>query len=278
MPAKRDLDPAASPLHFFGAEVRRAREAAGMTLADLGATVPCDASTVSRIEAGLLHPTGRFVAACMEAFPQLEWLSRFYEDSQMWGDGAIPRWFEDWLNMERVASTLRTWQPLLIPGLLQTADYARAMYSAGFLSADDGEVDQLIAARMARQRIFDRPNPPNLWIVLDEAVLHRLIGTPKTMYDQLLQVADMSMRSYICVQVVPSSTGAHAGLSCSFHIASAQGKRDLLYMEAVEGVTEERSALVSKAALIFDLVRSDALARSASRDLILKVAEERWNT
>jgi Domain of unknown function (DUF5753)/Helix-turn-helix domain len=278
MPAKRDLDPAASPLHFFGAEVRRAREAAGMTLADLGVTVPCDASTVSRIEAGRLHPTDRFVAACMEAFPQLEWLSRFYEDSQMWGDGAIPRWFEDWLNMERVASTLRTWQPLLIPGLLQTADYARAMYGAGFLSADDGEVDQLIAARMARQRIFDRPNPPNLWIVLDEAVLHRLIGTPKTMYDQLLQVADMSMRSYICVQVVPSSTGAHAGLSCGFHIASAQGKRDLLYMEAVEGVTEERSALVSKAALIFDLVRSDALARSASRDLILKVAEERWNT
>jgi Domain of unknown function (DUF5753) len=137
----------------------------------------------------------------------------------MWGDGAVPRWFEDWLNMELVASTLRTWQPLLIPGLLQTADYARAMYGA-----------------------------------------------------------DMSMRSYICVQVVPSSTGAHAGLSCAFHIASAHGKRDLLYMEAVEGVTEERSALVSKAALIFDLVRSDALARSASRDLILKVAEERWNT
>ena len=85
MPAKRDLDPAASPLHFFGAEVRRAREAAGMTLADLGATVPCDASTVSRIEAGRLHPTDRFVAACIEAFPQLEWLGRFYEDSQMWG-------------------------------------------------------------------------------------------------------------------------------------------------------------------------------------------------
>ena len=91
MPAKRDLDPASSPLHFFGAEVRRAREAAGMTLADLGAVVPCDASTVSTIEAGRLHPTNRFVAACMESFPHLEWLSRFYEDSQMWGDGAVPR-------------------------------------------------------------------------------------------------------------------------------------------------------------------------------------------
>jgi transcriptional regulator with XRE-family HTH domain len=279
MSAKRDLDPAASPLHFFGAEVRRAREAAGMTLADMGATVPCDASTVSRIEAGQLRPTDRFVAACMETFPQLEWLSRFYEDSQMWGDGAVPRWFEDWLDMERVASTLRIWQPLLIPGLLQTPDYARALFLAsGQFDTSDEALDQLVATRSARQRIFDRLDPPNLWIVLDEAALHRLIGTPKTMYDQLLQVADMSMRSYICVQVVPASTGANAGLSGSFYIASAEGKRDLLHMDAVEGVTVERSALVSKSRLVFELVRSDALARNASRDLILKVAEERWNT
>jgi transcriptional regulator with XRE-family HTH domain len=279
MPAKRDLDPGASPLHFFGAEVRRAREAADMTLADLGALVPCDASTVSKIEAGQLRPTQRFVTACIETFPPLEWLGRFYEESQMWGDGAIPRWFEDWLKTEREATTLRIWQPLIVPGLLQTADFARALFLAGGqLDTSDEALDQLVAARLARQRIFDRPDPPNLWIVLDEAVLHRLIGTPKTTYDQLLQVADMSMRSYICVQVVPASTGAHPGLSCSFYIASAQGKRDVLHMDAVEGVTEERSALVRKAALVFDLVRSDALTRNASRDLILKVAEERWNT
>ena len=278
MPAKRDLDPGASPLHFFGAEVRRAREAAGMTLADLGAVVPCDASTVSKIEAGQLRPTERFVTACVETFPQLEWLGRFYEDSQMWGDGAIPRWFEDWLNAEREATTLRIWQPLLIPGLLQTADYARALFLGGLLNPSEDAIDQLVAARLARQSIFDRPDPPNLWIVLDEIVLHRLIGTPKTMYDQLLQVADMSMRSYMCVQVVPASSGAHAGLAGSFYIASVRGKPDLLYMDAVEGVTIERSALVRKATIEFDLVRSDALARNASRDLILKVAEERWNT
>jgi transcriptional regulator with XRE-family HTH domain len=278
MPAKRDLDPGASPLHFFGAEVRRAREAADMTLADLGALVPCDASTVSKIEAGLLRPTPRFVVACTETFPPLEWLGRFHEDSQLWGDGAIPRWFEDWLNAEREATTLRMWQPLLVPGLLQTADYARALFSAGILNTGEEAVDQLVAARVARQRIFDRPNPPNFWILLDEGVLHRPIGTPKTMYDQLLQIADLSMRSYVCVQIVPTSTGAYPGLSCSFHIASVQGKRDLLYMEAVEGVTQERSALVRKAGLIFDLVRSDALTRNDSRDLILKVAEQRWNT
>ena len=66
-------------------------------------------------------------------------------------------------------------------------------------------------------------------------MLHRLIGTSKTTYDQLVQVADMSMRSYICVQVVPASTGAHAGLSGSFYIASVEGKPDVLYVDAVEG-------------------------------------------
>jgi len=95
VPAKRDLDPGASPLHFFGAEVRRARETAGMTLADLGAAVPCDASTVSKIEAGILNPTERFLVACTEAFPGSDWLARFYHDSRTWGYGPIPRWFED---------------------------------------------------------------------------------------------------------------------------------------------------------------------------------------
>ena len=278
MPAKRDLDPGASPLHFFGAEVRRAREAAGMTLADLGAAVPCDASTVSKIEAGLLRPTKRFVGACVETFPHLDWLARFYEESPTWGNGPIPRWFEDWLHIEREATSLRIWQPLIVPGLLQTADYARALFRADTLNTGDEAVDQLVDARLARQRIFDRPDPPNLWVVLDESVLHRLIGTPKTTYDQLVQVADMSMRSYICVQVVPASTGAHAGLSGSFYIANTEGKPDVLYVDAVEGMTIERNALVRKAAITFDLVRSDALTRNDSRDLILKVAEERWNT
>ena len=130
MPAARDLDPSASPAHFFGAEVRRAREAAGMTLADLGAIVPCDASTVSRIESGLLSPAERFASACDEAFPQMGgWFTRFYANSPRW-DGRYPRWFVDWVDAERRATVLRTWQPLLVPGLLQTPEYARALFKA----------------------------------------------------------------------------------------------------------------------------------------------------
>ena len=103
--------------YVFGAEVRRAREAVGMTLADLGALVPCDASTVSKIKAGQLRPTERFVTACIETFPPLEWLGRFYEESQMWGNGAIPRWFEDWLNAEREAAGLTAWRSAWTAGL-----------------------------------------------------------------------------------------------------------------------------------------------------------------
>jgi transcriptional regulator with XRE-family HTH domain len=276
MAFKRDLDPGMSPLHWFGAEFRLAREAAGLTQSQFGATVPCDNSVVSKVEAGLLNPTDRFLAAIVESLPHLDWLVRFYHDSQKWGGEPFPRWFEDWLHREEEATTLRIWQPLIVPGLLQTAEYARALFVAQQTDIRDETIDQLIAARLGRQRIFDKPDRPNLLIVLDELVLRRLIGTPKTMYDQLLQAADMSMRSYITVQVVPASTGAHAGVDGGFMIATVEGKPDLMHIDAVEGQTIEKSAQVRNASIAFDRVRGDALPRGASRDLILKVAEERW--
>ena len=131
MAGKRDLDPGASPLHFFGAEVRRSREAAGMTLAGLGAAVPCDASTVSRVESGQLSPTERFAESCDETFPQMGgWFARFYRASLKW-DGPYPRWFEDWVDAEgRAAVTPRVGaaagagpapdagiRPRIVPGL-----------------------------------------------------------------------------------------------------------------------------------------------------------------
>ena len=105
---------------------------------------------MSKIEAGLLGPTQRFLAACVETFPQLEWLDRFYHGSRTWGDGPFPRWFEDWLNIEREATSLRIWQPIIVPGLLQTADYAQALFLTGQLDTSDKALDQLVAARLGR--------------------------------------------------------------------------------------------------------------------------------
>lgn len=276
MPAARDLDPGASPAHFFGAEVRHARASAGMTLAELGALVPCDASTVSRIESGLLSPTERFATACDEAFPNMNgWFARFYGDSRTWA-GPYPGWFADWVKTERDAVTLRTWEPLLVPGLLQTADYARALFKAWSVTGDKDEVEQLVTARLDRQGIFDRPKPPSFWAVMDEGVLRRCIGSPKVMHGQLVHLADMAERPAVKVHVIPSEVGAHIGLLGAFAIVGlADDPHGVVYFETPdEGETTRESVTVAKIALTFDTLRSEALPRGATRELIMKLAEE----
>jgi hypothetical protein len=193
-------------------------------------------------------------------------------------DGPYPQWFRDWLEAEREALSLRWWEPMLVPGLLQTADYARALFrSWQSASTSDEELEELVSARIERQGILDRPKPPELWVVLDEAVLYRLIGSRKIVYEQLLHLADASCRANITVQVVPGEAGAHAGLLGAFIVAGFESAPSIVYAEtAVEGQTIEKPALVSKAALAFDRLRAEALPRGASRDLIGKVAEERW--
>ena len=276
MAGKRDLDPGASPLHFFGAEVRRAREAAAMTLAELGTRVPCDASTVSRVESGLLSPTERFAEACDEVFPQMGgWFGRFYRASLKW-DGPYPRWFEDWVDAERQAAVIRWWEPLLVPGLLQTPEYARALFRAWRTDDDEDKVEQLVIARMNRQRIFDRPGPPSLWAVLDEGVLRRRVGGAKVMHDQLAHLADRGERANIKVHVIPAEAGAHVGLLGAFAIAGLAGDTPgIVYFETPdEGQTSRDPVRVAKIVLKFETLRSEALPRGASRDLILKVAGE----
>ena len=276
LPAARDLDPGASPAHFFGAEVRRAREAAGLTLAGLGAIVPCDASTVSRIESGLLNPGQRFASACDEAFPQMGgWFTRFYDNSPRW-DGRYPRWFVDWVDAERRATVVRWWEPLLVPGLLQTPEYARALFKAWQTTGGEDEVENLVTARMDRQRIFDRPKPPSFWAVLDESVLRRRVSGAKVMQDQLVHLAEMTERPSVNVHVIPAEVGAHVGLLGAFAIAGVDGDAPgVVYFETPdEGQTTKDSVTVAKIILTFDTLRSEALPRRASRDLIMKVAEE----
>lgn len=275
MPAIRDLDPAASPAHFFGAEVRRARLAAGMTLAALAATVPCDASTVSRIEAGTLSPGQRFAAACDEAFPHLDgWFSRFWHDSRAWA-GPHPPWFRDWVETEQRATVIRWWEPLLIPGLLQTEDYARAVLGWG---PDDGtDLDERVAARLDRQRVFDRDVPPETWILIGEPVLSYRVGSVGVMRKQIEHLAAMSVRPRVTIQVVSAAAGAYGGLSGAFAIGTDQGADTVIYLETgVQGMVIRDPRLITRAASMFDHLRSEALPRSQTLD-VLAQAGEKWN-
>ena len=168
---------------------------------------------------------------------------------------------------------------MLVPGLLQTSDYARALFQAWQRTTTEEKLDQLVSGRIERQHVLDEPEPPELWAPIDEAVLHRLVGSPKVMHDQLVHLCDMTDYPNVTVQIVPAEIGGHSGLLGAFIIATVEGGPDTLYAEnAVEGLTIEKPALVSRAALTFDRLRADSLPRGASRDLIARVANERWTT
>jgi transcriptional regulator with XRE-family HTH domain len=269
-------DPETSAPAFLGAELRRARVAAGFSSQEaLAARLGFDRTVLAKAETGQRPPSDEVLAA---------WCAACHLDADMFrrmatlarrAEGPVPRWFEDWLRAESEAQTLRVWQPLIIPGLMQIPEYARALFLAA--GADDVKADELVALRMERQSILDRAEPPHLVTVLDESVLRRLIGSAAVMHEQLIHLASVAERPNVSVQVVPASTGANAGLSGGFQIASCDGAPDVLRMEAVEDVTEERRSLVRQATVIFDLVRADALPRTASRALILEAAEQ-WKT
>jgi transcriptional regulator with XRE-family HTH domain len=268
-------DPERNPAAFLGAELRRARLAAGFSSQDaLAAKLGYDRTVIAKAETGERPPSPE-VADALQAELLPGWsaglVGRWAQLARR-ADGPVPSWFESWLEAEREAHTLRLWSPVLVPGLVQTAGYARALFLAA--GADGDTADELVVIRMGRQAILDRPDPPHVVAVLDEAVLHRLIESPQVMADQLVHVADMSERPNVSVQVIPAQTGANAGLSGAFDLASGDGGPEVLRMEAVEDVTVETRSLVRRAANIFVRVQADALPRAASRALILEAAEQ----
>jgi transcriptional regulator with XRE-family HTH domain len=271
-----DRDPQSDLGAWLGEELRNARQAAGYTSQDQFAReLGFDRTVIVKAESGSRPPSEDVAPKIAERFPGLAnglyvQLAAIARKS----NGPIPGWFADWLARERKAASIRIWQPIIVPGLLQTADYARALYVGGRASMTDDALDELVTERVARQAIFGKPEQPHLWVVLDESVLHRIIGGPKCMYDQLVHLADLSERSHISIQVVPASGGAHAGLACAFMIGSLDDEPDLLLIEAVEDQTIREPDVIRKAAVAFDLIRGDALSRGASQDLILKVAKQ----
>lgn len=269
-------DPETDPRARLGDELRRIRIAAGFSSQEaLAAKLGFDRTVIAKAETGDRPPTPDVLAAwCQACHIDAELFERWAALARR-TDGPIPTWFEDWLRVEGEAHTFRIWQPLIIPGLFQVAGYARALFLA--TGADGMNADELVAVRMERQSILDRADPPHVVTVLSESVLYQLVGSPVLMCDQLTHLAGLTERPNISVGIVPSSTGENAGLSGGFQLASCDGIPDVLNMDGVEDVTVERRSLVRHATRIFDLVRADALPRTASRTLILEAAEQ-WKT
>jgi transcriptional regulator with XRE-family HTH domain len=270
-------DPDGSPLRVFGAMLRFYRTKAAMSQDQLGARAYCSGDLVGKVENGERTPTREFTAAC-DAVTALKTDGALTMLREQLMDNlrrqAYPGWFHRWPDAEAQARALRWYEPLLVPGLLQTEGYARAVLRGAQADASDDQIERQVAARLARQDILSRDNPPHLWVVIDEGVLHRIIGDAKVMHDQLVHLAEMSHRPKVSVQVVPFDAGARTGLLGAFILADQDGAGGILYLEtATTGQVAEAPSIVSDAGLIFDTLRSEALPRGASRDVIMKVAE-----
>jgi transcriptional regulator with XRE-family HTH domain len=272
MPRIRTLTPGASPTHFFGSEVRRAREAAGMSQAELGALVPCDKSVVSRIEAGLVQADESFARACDVAFPHLDgFFMRFWKDCQTWG-AAFPAAFREFAAYEAEAVTIWTFQHSLMPGLFQTEGYARAVLER-HPNVTSEQVAERVAARLARQSVLERTDPPLFWVLLDENVLHRHVGSATIMQDQVTHLAAMAQRPNITVQVIPRK-GAHVGLMGAFDMAETPDVLMAHVEHISEGMTTDSPAIVALASMRFDALKADAYRRSESLTMIEEMVEK----
>jgi hypothetical protein len=271
----RTLTPGTSPHHFFGAEVRRARNVAGLTLAEFGAHVPCDSSTVSRIETGVLSPDSRFAAVCDQLFPNADgWFSRFYAESRAWG--AYPPAFRSFAADEVRATTLYVFAPILMPGMLQTEDYARAIL-ATHPNATGEQVEDRVKARLSRQNVLDREITPMVMFLLDEAVLQRQVGTPGVMRAQFTHLIATSGRPNVSVQVLAATP--HVGLQGAFTLAEIADAPDRAFIEDVtDGRVVEDPTLVSAVKVRFRHLQTEAMTATASRELIERLAEELWKT
>ena len=168
----------------------------------------------------------------------------------------------------------RSFEPLVVPGLLQTEAYARSILSTR-MGATPEELDEAVVARLERQRILGREHPPELWVILDEAVLRRPVGGPGVMREQLACLTEVARRPNIAIQVIPFGAGAHEGLrGGAFIVADFDGAATIAYQDAASsGQIIEDAADVEALAVTWDTLRLDALPRAASISLITSLCE-----
>jgi transcriptional regulator with XRE-family HTH domain len=260
-------------LSLFADMLREARHKAGLSSDDLGDKLGYAGATIRSVESGHRVPKPDLAKRADEFFGY----PGFFEmvEARL-RDLPFPASYRPFVPYERAARVLRIFEHVLIPGLLQTPEYAREVLSKKPHTTED-EIENLLAARLARQETLTRDEPPLLYALLDEAVLNRPIGSADVMHGQLMHLADLATWRNISIQVIPYDAGGHIGLLGAFVIAEADDMSSVAFLEnAADGQTVEDTDRVAQIVACFDALRGDALTVAASRDLILKVAEERW--
>ncbi|PLW74271.1 helix-turn-helix domain-containing protein [Streptomyces sp. SCUT-3] len=271
----------------LGAELRRLREKAGLRSEAVARELGCSMTRISRIETGkggaVAKPDDvRRLCALygVTAEHQVEMLLDMLAGSQQpgwwesYGD-VLPSGLEVYVGLETDALAEKAWEPLLVHGLLQTPEYARAVIES-WNDHRPSDIDALVELRTQRQEVlFRTADPLELWIVLDEAAVRRPIGGASVMREQLLRVVEVSALPNVTVQVLPYAKGGHPGLGGAFSLMEFEADDPVVYVESQAGnLYLQKRPEVRRFVSTLDLLRAMALAPDDTRALLRDAAEE----
>ncbi|MEU9793020.1 helix-turn-helix transcriptional regulator [Streptomyces sparsogenes] len=269
----------------LGQELRRLRQEKGMTAEEVAEELMVSQSKISRLENGRRSISQRDVRdlcrtykvedkALVDSLMQMAKESR----QQGWWNafGDVP--YSVYIGFETDAASLRVYEPQVLPGLLQTPEYAEAVISGALPEAPQEQIAQRVQVRLRRQeRITDPATPLRLWAVVDEAAMRRVVGSPKIMSEQLEYLVRMSHEPHVTVQALPFGMGSHPGMSGQFTILEFSDESDtsVVYLEGVTSdLYLEKHTDVQSYSMMYEHLRAQALNVDQSRQFISEVARE----
>lgn len=209
----------------LGRRLQELRIGAGASLEDAAKALRVTTLTIRRLEKAEVALKPLYAEKLLETFgADRQEIGEFVELAEQankpgwWYSyrDAVPSWFTAYVSLETGASTLRTYEPQYVTGLLQTREYAYAVLRGGLPNGSDEEIARRVELRLRRQSLLEREDAPTLWVVMDEAVLHRAVGGPHVMREQLDRLLDVSELAHVSIDIVPFSAGAHVGACAPF--------------------------------------------------------------
>ncbi|MFF7373718.1 Scr1 family TA system antitoxin-like transcriptional regulator [Streptomyces massasporeus] len=256
----------ASTAAVFGEVLRHFREAAGLTQEGLARQIPCDRSHVARVEAGTRVPQDTFAKTCDELLGTGGVLLRLWARIDWYPQVEHPDWFRRRAEMDEEAVALREYQERLIPGLLQTREYVRALFAR---VARGDEIEERARARLSRQRRFLTDDGPLYVVVLDESCLRNVVGSPAIMRDQCAHLLSAGQRPNIRIQVAPASFSDLLRPNVSMSLIELPDGHRWVYSESLDrGHFTDDPAAYARHSRAYDVLRADALSVRESVDLI----------
>jgi transcriptional regulator with XRE-family HTH domain len=255
-----------NPVRVFGDVLRALREKAGLSQRELAERVYCSASLISAVENGTKPAKLDLVKRLDDALNAGGAIMKVWPITTT---GNYPSWFALVAELEKDARKIHDWELRIIPGLIQTPDYARALMRAGRPLDSDEKIEADVNARIERQEIFSRENPPVAWFVLDESILHRPIGGSRIMRYQLIKLEKITEQVNVVIQVMPFAATDHPGIEGPLRILEFQDSPPVWYTEGwYSGRMAETKDEVSSAMTCFDIIRASALPPGESMRMI----------